>query len=177
MLAWPLFAVFAHAQSVQQYSAGANSSTAMAQVSDRDFALTAAIASKFEVIEGQLAIVQASDPALREFAQIKVKEHTAALDELRVAARAGGVDLPIDIAPDAVHQARINAIKNRRGPDFDQAYRADQMRGHQQWAARLDSYSQTGGNVALRIWATKAAALSRRHQQLLQSMDTGAGSR
>lgn len=162
---------------MQQQPAGTHPGGTTAQLSDRDFVLTVAIANKFEVIEGQLALAQANDPALKEFAQIMVKDHTAALEELKSAARAGGIDLPADIAPDPTHQAKINAIKNRRGADFDQAYRTDQVQGHQQAVAMLDTYAQTGGNASLRGWAAKAVMVVRRHQQLLQSMDTGASSR
>jgi hypothetical protein len=35
--------------------------------------------------------------------------------------------LPQDIALDAMHQAQINAIRNRKGAEFDQAYRMDQV--------------------------------------------------
>jgi putative membrane protein len=132
-----------------------------AQPSARDFAVTAAIANKFEVIEGQLALVQASDPALKEFAQLMVKDHTAALEELKAAARAGGIDLPADIAPDAIHQARLNAIKNRRGADFDQAYLTDQVQGHHQAVAMLATYARTGGNAALKAWATRSLTVVR----------------
>lgn len=147
------------------------------QPADRDFALAAAIACKFEVIEGRLALAQATDPRLRDFAQVMVDDHTAALEELKAAARSGGVDLPADIAPDAIHYARINAIKNRRGPDFDQAYRTDQVQGHEQTAALLAAYAQSGDNGALKAWAARALAVARRHQQMLRALGTEPGPR
>ncbi len=162
---------------LQQQPAGTTPGSAAAQMSARDFALAAAIANKFEVIEGQLAIAQASDPALRDFAQMMVKDHTAALEGLKAAARAGGIDLPDDIPPDAIHLAKINAIKNRRGPDFDQAYRIDQVQGHQQAVVLLDTYVQTGGNAALKAWAAKSLVVVRKHQQQLQAIVTAAGSK
>jgi putative membrane protein len=162
---------------MQQLPSGTNPGSAAAAMSDRDFAMAAAIANKFEVIEGQLALRQASDPRLREFAQLMIKDHGAALESLQVAARSGNVALPAEIAPDDRHQAKINAIKNRKDADFDQAYRNDQVQAHQEAIALLDTYATRGGNAALKAWAAKTLAVVRKHQQHLQSMGMGSGSR
>jgi putative membrane protein len=162
---------------MQQLPSGTNPGSAAANMSDRDFVMAAAINNKFEVIEGQLALTQASDPKLKEIAQIMIKDHEAALGELRAAARAAGVTLPADIAPDATHQAKINAIRNRKGSDFDQAYRTDLVQSHDQALALLDTYSRTGGNEQLKAWATKSLAVVRRHQQHLEKLGMGGAQR
>jgi putative membrane protein len=146
-------------------------------MSDQQFALAAAIANKFEVVEGGLALAQASDPKLKDFARMMVKDHTVALQELRTAAKAANIALPADIAPDQAHQAKINAIKNRRGADFDQAYRTDQVQAHQQAIALLDTYATSGGSPALKAWAAKTLPAVRKHFDLLQALGMGSGSR
>ena len=162
---------------MQQLPSGTNPGSAASVMSDRDFAMAAAIATKFEVIEGQLAASQASDPGLRDFAQRMIKDHGAALESLQVAARAANVPLPAEIAPDQSRQAKINAIKNRKDADFDQAYRTDQVQAHQEAAAMLDTYASRGSNTALKAWAAQTLEVVRRHQQHLQSMGLAGGSR
>jgi putative membrane protein len=162
---------------MQQQPSGTNPGTAATQMSPQQFALTVGSANKFEVIEGELALAQASDPKLKEFARMMVKDHTVALQELQAAAKAANIDLPPDIALGAMHQAKINAIKNRKGAEFDQAYRTDQVQAHQQALAVLDTYATTGGNPALKAWAAKALPTVRKHFEHLQALGMGSGSR
>jgi predicted outer membrane protein len=143
---------------MQQQPSGTNPGMGATQMSPQQFALTVGSANKFEVIEGELALAQASDAKLKDFARMMVKDHAVALQELQAAAKAANIVLPPDIALDAVHQAKINAIRNRKGADFDQAYRTDQVQAHQQTIAILDTYATAGGNPALKAWTAKAYA-------------------
>jgi putative membrane protein len=129
------------------------------------------------VIEGELAASQATDPKLKEFALMMVKDHTAAMADLQAAAKAANISLPAEIAPDQSHQAKINAMRNRKGADFDQAYRTDQVQAHQQSMALLDTYATSGGNPALKGWAAKELPVVRKHFEHLQSLGMGSGSR
>jgi putative membrane protein len=162
---------------MQQQPSGTNPGMAATQMSPQQFALTAGSANKFEVMEGELALAQASDPKLKEFARMMVKDHTVALQELQAAAKAANIVLPPDIALDAMHQAKINAIKNRKGAEFDQAYRTDQVQAHQQAMAILDTYATAGGNAALKAWAAKSLPMVRKHLEHLQALGMGSGSR
>lgn len=162
---------------MQQQPSGTNPGMAATQMSPQQFALTAGSANKFEVMEGELALAQASDPKLKEFARMMVKDHTVALQELQAAAKAANIVLPPDIALDAMHEAKINAIKNRKGAEFDQAYRTDQVQAHQQAMAILDTYATAGGNSALKEWAAKALPMVRKHFEHLQALGMGSGSR
>jgi putative membrane protein len=162
---------------MQQQPSGTNPGTAATQMSPQQFALTVGSANKFEVIEGELALAQASDPKLKEFARMMVKDHTVALQELQAVAKAANIVLPPDIALDATHQAKFNAIRNRKGAEFDQAYRTDQVQAHQQMLAILDTYATAGGNPALKAWAVTAVAMVRKHLEHLQALGMGGGSR
>lgn len=162
---------------MQQQPSGTNPGTAATQMSPQQFALTVGSANKLEVMEGELALAQASDPKLKDFARMMVKDHTVALQELQAAAKAGNIVLPPDIALDAMHQAKINAIKNRKGADFDQAYRTDQVQAHQQAIAILDTYATAGSNPALKAWAAKALPVVRKHFEHLQALGMASGSR
>jgi hypothetical protein len=83
--------------------------------------------------------------------------------------------LPQDIALDAMHQAQINAIRNRKGAEFDQAYRMDQVQAHQQTLAILDTYATVGSNPALKAWAAKAVPMVRKHLGICRLWEWAAG--
>jgi len=155
---------------MQQQPSGSAPGSAAATMLPKEFALNAAIANKFEVIESQLALLQTSNPKIKEFAQLMIKEHTAALEELQAVARTAGIELPADTAPDAPHQAKINAIKNRKDADFDRAYRADQLQAHADAVALLDTYAQSGGDAQLKAWAARTLVTVRKHRDQLQAL-------
>jgi putative membrane protein len=165
-MAWPVAA-----QPVSTPTDGTSAATAATTTTaPREFALNAAIANKFEVIESLLALRQASDARLMEFAELMINDHTAALEELQAVAHAAGVELPTEIAPDATHQARINAIKNRKDAEFNRAYRADQLQAHADAIALLDTYVQSGSNAQLKAWAAKTLPTVRKHRDQLEAL-------
>lgn len=139
--------------------------------SDEDFVTRAAIANRFEVLEGELALALASDPKLKEFAQMMVADHTAALKDLRKAASNGGVKVSEDIALDPAHQAKLDALKGRKA-DFDQAYLGDQVQAHVEALSLLETYQKTGRNDSLKAWASKAVEKVKLHQDHLRKLGT-----
>ena len=138
--------------------------------SDREFVLGAAEANRFEILQGELALSRTSDPKVKSFAAMMVKEHSAALEKLRVAAQKANVTLPADISPSQSHQAEIQALGKRSGTEFDEAYRKDQVEAHKQALALVDTYRTHGANPELRAWATEAVALVTKHQQHLDAL-------
>ena len=154
---------------------GHQSGMAATQMSPQQFALTA-VPPQVRGYRGELALARHAIQS-EDFARMMVKDHTVALQELQAAAKAANIVLPPDIALDAMHQAKINAIRNRKGADFDQAYRIDQVQAHQQTIAILDTYATAGGNSALKAWAAKALPMVRKHFDHLQALGMGSGSR
>jgi putative membrane protein len=122
------------------------------------------------VIESQLALRQTSNLKVKEFAELMIADHTAALEDLQAVAHGAGVELPAEIAPDASHQAKINAIKNRKDADFDRAYRTNQLQAHASAVALLDTYAQSGGNPQLKAWAAKTLPTVRKHRDQLEAL-------
>ena len=62
--------------------------------------MAAAVSSKFTVIAGRLAMIEARDGRLREIAGLMVKDHTTALTQLRAVAGRASIALPAVIGPD-----------------------------------------------------------------------------
>lgn len=151
---------------VMQETPGARS----APLGDALFVRRAAIASRFEIEEAQLALVRASDPRLKEFARTVVWDHGAALKDLETAARAAGVTAP-GRKLDEAHQAKIAAISRKEGADFDQQYRADQRQAHDEAIALLVAYQQSGRSEQLRAWAIKMLPVVRKHREAIGALN------
>lgn len=147
----------------QQAPAGTAPGMNAAVPSDKEFVTAAAIANRFEIMEAQLALSLATDAKLKEFARMMVTDHTTALKELEAAAKAAGQPVPGTVSLDDSHQAKLNALKARKGADFDQAYRSDQKQAHQDAVALLEAYQRGGAKEPLRAWAAKALPVVRKH--------------
>ena len=137
--------------------------------SDAEFVQRAAVANQFEILQGELAVKLAIDPALKAFGAKMVRDHGAALNELRQAATADKIPLPAEIRLDEAHQTKVDSLKIRKA-DFDQAFFTDQAQAHREAVALLDAYRTTGTSEGLRAWATKALEGVHAHQKDLQAM-------
>jgi putative membrane protein len=142
-----------------------------ASLGDAEFVRRAAMANRFEIEAAQLALAQVSDPRLKEFARTMVMDHGVALKDLETAARMAGVTVP-DRKLDEAHQARINALSRKKDTDFDQQYRADQRRVHDEAIALLIAYQQSGKSEQLRAWTIKMLPVVRQHRAALGALNT-----
>lgn len=66
---------------------------------DANFVEEAYIGAQTEVRLSQLAVKQSSDPAVKQFAQQMIDDHTKANDELRKVAEGKGFTLPAEMSP------------------------------------------------------------------------------
>lgn len=137
---------------------------------DHDFAMAAAVFSKFSVIAGQLAMIETRNRELREFAELMVDDHTAALARLRTIAGHASISLPAVIGPDDAYRARIAAVQDRTGSAFDRAYCAQQMDALRDAEVLLQSYVNAGRNAQFRKWGVKMIGLVQQHQRLLNEI-------
>jgi putative membrane protein len=156
---------------MQQSPAGTPAGVNAAAPSDKDFVAAAAVANRFEVQEGELALSQASDAKLKEFARMMVTDHTASLKALEAAAKEAGIPVPAEPALDQAHSAKIAALKRRKGAEFDQAYRGDQMQAHQEALTLLETYQRIGAKEPLRAWAAKTLPVVKKHLEMLTSIN------
>jgi predicted outer membrane protein len=84
----------------------------------QQFVEKAAMANMAEIQLGQLALQNAQDPQVKQFAQTMVDEHTKALAALRSAA--GSAQLPT--ALDKKHQKVHDKLSKLQGAEFDREY-------------------------------------------------------
>lgn len=129
------------------------------------FVEEAAADALLEVRLGELALRQATSPAVKELAQAIVEDHSAAHEELSGIARALELEIPIDLPSDK--QNTLQHLSELSGADFDREYARTMVDDHR---IALDTFRQaaTHADVApelQRFAATQIATLQQQHDR------------
>jgi len=136
--------------------------------SPAEFTTQVSMANRFEIEEAELALKQSSDEKVKTFAQLMIKDHTAAEKELESAAKASGAAPVAQLDP--AHHQLVDALKGKSGVEFDKAYIADQLKAHSQAVELLTGFSASGGDPALKAWAKSALPIVKTHLDHVRSM-------
>jgi putative membrane protein len=121
---------------------------------DRKFMTTAAMSGRKEVELSRLATERATDPAVKQFAQRMVEEHTRANEELMLMASKKGITLPN--RRDAKLQSTLTRMQKLSGADFDRAYLKEAGVSEHEKAVKLfEDQSQHGTDADTRAFAAK----------------------
>ena len=118
------------------------------------FANAAAASDRFEVESSKLAASAASSAAVKAFAQKMISAHTASTAKLKstTAGMSPAITADDTLAPD--QQAKLDSLKALHGADFDAAYSAAQVEGHQKALHLLNAYAASGDTPALKTLAS-----------------------
>lgn len=163
--------IVAGALALSSLSAPAFAQSAM---SASDFAMKASVGNTFEVEESKLALKQAKSPKLKTFAKKMIQDHTMAEKKLGMAAKASGA--MVEMKLDDPHQAMVTALQGKSGADFDKAYTADQVQAHQDTAALLTTYKESGDDAKLKAWATKTLPTVEMHAKMIGAISSSMAS-
>ena len=106
----------------------------------------AASSDMSEIQSSQIAQSRAQNPAIRSFAQMMVRDHTNTTEQLRAAAQASGVSLPMQMMP--MHAQMVAQLQSASGADLDRMYARQQLMAHQQALALHSNYAARGDTPA-----------------------------
>jgi putative membrane protein len=152
------------------FSAFATPSFAQTPVPAADFAMKASVGNTFEVEESKLALKQAKSPKIKSFAKMMIQDHTLAEKKLMAAAKSSGGTVEMKL--DDPHQAMVTALSSKTGADFDKAYTADQIQGHQETASLLTDYESSGDDAKLKTWAKATLPKVQMHLKRIQAISS-----
>lgn len=120
---------------------------------DKKFADAAAKGGMMEVMAGELAVKNAVNPSVKALGEMMVEDHSKANEELKQWASANAYTLPANI--DADQQKKYDALKAKKGADFDRMYTDQMVTDHQKTIADFKKESSEGGNASLKAFADK----------------------
>lgn len=137
---------------------------------DTAFSNKAAVAGMAEVEFGRLALEKGKHAKVKEFASMMVKDHTQANEELMTIAVAKSILLPAVM--DAVHQAKYDELKSKSGADFDKAYTAAMVEGHQKTLSLMEDGSKSLQDAQLKAFAAKTAPIVKHHLEMITTIQS-----
>ncbi|MDF3019640.1 MAG: hypothetical protein K0Q92_943 [Steroidobacteraceae bacterium] len=136
------------------------------------FVQKAALDGMTEVEAGKVALEKSSDPSVRSFAERMVADHGKANKELAAIAKAKGLDVPE--ALDAEHQAMVDALSAKSGPEFDREYSKHMNMDHSKAVSLFEAASKTA-DMEIAGFAKRTLPTLKQHRQLAEKLPGKAG--
>ena len=140
---------------------------------DASFFKNAAEAGIAEVEAGKLALEKGSSAAVKEFAAMMVKDHSAANDKLKAIATTKGVKLPDE--PGLKHKAMKKVLEMKSGEAFDKSYIQGQIKDHKDTADLLKKELDDGKDAEARAFASETLPKVKMHLEKIQQIAASAG--
>jgi putative membrane protein len=137
---------------------------------DTTFMKTLAQGGLAEVEAGKMATEKANDPAVKQFAQQMVEDHTKNNDELKALAQKSGVTLPTTMSHQL--QSQQSKLENANGVTFDSAYVKDQVQDHQKTVQLLEQEIHGGHDPAVRQFAQETLPVVQHHLDMAKQLQS-----
>jgi putative membrane protein len=136
---------------------------------DVKFVEKAAVDGLAEVELAKLAQKQAQSPAVKEFADRMVKDHSKANDDLKPLAESKNVVLPS--APDRSHRREMDSLAKKSGADFDKAYMDHMLKDHKKDVKAFQDEAKSGKDPDIKNFAASTLPTLEEHLKMAQQTD------
>jgi len=137
------------------------------------FIRDATIGNLFETAASRLALDRSSHEQFRSFAQRIIDDHTKSADELKAAVQRAGLRAPDEM--DNEHKEMLDELQSASGVQFDQLYRNQQIKVHDNAVRSFESYADKGQNQELKQFASNMLPNLRKHLQLARDLPPATG--
>src|ERR1700744_1467140 len=151
----------------------AASSFALADSPDASFFKNAAEGGMSEVELGQLAQEKATNPAVKEFGAMMVKDHSAANEKLKALAARKQVSLPD--SPSVMQKASKAKLNVLSGDTFDKSYVKGMIEDHKTDIKEFQKEASEGKDADAKAFAAATLPTLQAHLTKIQSIAAAAG--
>jgi putative membrane protein len=138
---------------------------------EAEFATNAADASLAEINFANLAISKTNNQEIKAYANMMLKDHGTANDELMTLAKSKNVTLPA--AMSAEHQKRREELNSKSGADFDKAYAKMMEENHVKVLAFMEHQARKGTDPDLKAFAAKMVPVVNAHLNAIRKIKDG----
>jgi putative membrane protein len=151
-------------------AAGANDAMAAPASGGQAFVNMAAASDSFEIETSKLAVTNGASAAVKKFAGQMITVHEGSTAKLKALTATLSPALTPNPALSAEQQQKLANLKTKQGADFDTAYAAAQVAGHQQTLDTLRGYAATGDVTQLKTFASGLAPTVAAHLNMAKSL-------
>jgi len=137
---------------------------------DQKFVEDAAKGNRAEVELGKMVASKAKDPAVKQFAQMMVKDHTDALNQLQKLAQSKNITLPDGLPSDA--QDLQQKLSSDQGKQLEKDYMDGMVQDHQKDVQEFQDASQNLKDPDLKQWAGTMLPKLQQHLAKAQAVDS-----
>jgi putative membrane protein len=137
--------------------------------SDYKFAVAATRANTSEVDLGQLAAQKATDPAVRQFAERMVRDHSKANQQLSQILSQKGVTVPTETS--SSEQREVDRLQKLNGAEFDKAYIEHMIRDHKKDVKEFEKASQKSEDGDIKAFAANTLPVLQDHLKMAQDLE------
>jgi putative membrane protein len=137
--------------------------------SDYKFAVKASQGGQAEVTFGQLAAQKAEDPAVKQFAQRVVDDHTKANQQLNLILVQKGASVPDEKATSS-EQKEMNRLQKLSGAEFDKAYLNHMLRDNKKDVKKFLNESDDAKDPDIRTFATTTLPVLQDHLKMAEDL-------
>lgn len=134
---------------------------------ESSFAAAAAEAGLAEVALGRLAATKTTNQKLTDFAEMMVKDHAGANEELKTIANQKGIVLPTECSN---CDGALKELHDMVGPEFERRYANMMVDDHSRAVALFEKESQSGTDPEIREWAKSKLPTLRHHLEMAKSL-------
>ncbi len=136
---------------------------------DQEFVTKAAQGNSAEVELGKVVAAKSKNPSVKQFAQMMVKDHTTALNELQELAQTKNLNFNDDLPDDA--KELQTKLSSDTGKQLDKDYMDSMVEDHQKDVQEFTDKSQNAKDSDVKQWASKTLPTLQKHLEKAQQID------
>lgn len=126
-----------------------------------EFAVKAADGGMMEVELGKIAATNASNPAVKEFGNMMVSDHSKAGEELKALAASKNITLPAALSEDKVK--KVEEFRAKKGAEFDKEYMDFMVEDHKEDIEKFSKAAEKLADPEIKNWAAGKVPTLQQH--------------
>jgi putative membrane protein len=136
---------------------------------DYKFAVDASRANTEEITLGQLAAQKATDPAVQQYAQRMIQDHTKANQQLSQIIAQKGATLPTTTTTS--QEKETDHLAKLSGTDFDKAYMGHMVKDHKKDVKEFQKAADNAKDPDLKAFAANTLPTLQEHLQMAENTE------
>jgi putative membrane protein len=138
----------------------------------RTFMNEAAMGGMAEVEFGRLAQEKASNPRVKAFGEMMVKDHSQANEDLKSLANKKNLTLPTDMGK---HQRHMDDLNKKTGAEFDKAYMKMMVDDHKEDVDEFEDAAKDANDPEVKNFASQKLPTLRKHLDSAKAINESLG--